>query len=112
MTKIMYLIDPTTKEFFFFEEGPGYYAAKEKQKEYGTETVLGSEVPIVRIQYRKVSSYYGTVWVAYDYTHDAYIIAGRYKDVKRHLVNGYKIKKYVVTPYEQYIHRFEEAITE
>ena len=100
--KIMYLIDPTTKEFFFFEEGPGYYAAKEKQKEFGTEIVLGSEVPLAPIQYRKLRSYYGTIWLARH--NNAYIIAGRYKDVKNSLKNGYKITKYVVTPYEQYIH--------
>lgn len=109
MVNISYIIDLKAKQFYFFEEGH-YKEAQEKQVE-----IIGNynedQWHSINIQHKRLKKYYGTVWLARKFTESGachYYIEGSWKLVKGFKDKGYIIKKFVLTPYEEYNKRFEE----
>ena len=116
-TMIYYIIDLEAKEFHFFEDGQ-HNEAKTKEKElmekYGSiksEIWKDAEFAPYPIEYKTLKNYYGTVWLAYKWSDSgavAYSIQGRWNDIKHRRDDGYTIKKFELTPYEEYQKQFEE----
>jgi hypothetical protein len=122
-TTIYYIAELPAHKFHFFEK---HDDAKEKEAElvekYGymkaqklgiSEAMdnLMATIPKYQIQYKTLKNYYGTVWLASKWDKNntvSYVIHGRWKDIKHRKDDaGYEIKKFVLTPYDKYMKRFE-----
>ena len=115
MVQIYYLIDFKAKEFFFYED---HTAAKQKEKElmdkYGplkNKIFPDTDFPPCPVEWKTLKNYYGTVWLAIKWSDSGaahYHIQGRWKDIKHNKENDYEIKKFVLTPYDEYMKEDEE----
>jgi hypothetical protein len=121
--QIFYIICHPERKFYFFDR---HNDAERKQNELAEKygylkpfktgisdhlDDLMSKIPKYQIQYKSLKTYYGTVWYAYKWNNDdtcSYVIQGRWKDIKHNKENGYTIKKVVLTPYKEYMKRYEE----
>jgi len=111
---ISYIVDSNKKEFFFYENNrEGNTAMKEKETELaerdGYEELMGIKIPPYPHQLKRLKSYHGTVWLVYK-TLDSgcilYSIHGRWKEAKLSKTEGYKVKKFIITPYKEYMERY------
>lgn len=111
---ISYIVDHNKKEFFFFENNrEGNTAVKEKEIELaerdGYEELYGTKIPPYPKQLKKLKNYYGTVWLVYRWTETGAVhfsIHGRWKEAKVAKSEGYKVQKFVLTPYEKFQERY------
>lgn len=111
--KIYYFIDTEEQKFHFFE-------SREKAKEFSEDLpteelvidgkVINENAKKFPMYQRELRHYYGTVYVAYNWEKSGtihYELFGRWKDAKRYR-DEYKIKKFELTPYDEYMNNDDE----
>lgn len=97
MTLIFYIIKDG--KFYFFEDNKeARKKEKELAKKYGYRKDF-EDVPKYFIKTVELPNYYGTVWVAYKDGY--YYIESHWNKIKNLKDRNFKIKKYVLSPYEE-----------